>query len=166
MAGESDLRVLVAQVAAAYFSNSHVRPSEISDVVSQITASLRRVEEDDRRGTDMDALSAPGLTAINASDGTDDTRAAIVQPTAAVIRRSIHDDGLISFEDGRSYRTLKRHLTTRGLTPAQYRDKWGLPHDYPMVCADSSARRSALAKQIGLGRKHAPRRRKATPSET
>jgi predicted transcriptional regulator len=70
-------------------------------------------------------------------------------------------------EDGRQYKSLKRHLTGRGLTPAEYRTKWGLPHDYPMVAANYAAQRSELAKAIGLGRKRAepevqaPRRRKA-----
>jgi hypothetical protein len=77
------------------------------------------------------------------------------QPSAAAeIRRSIGDDGLVSFEDGRRYKTLKRHLTTRGLTPDAYRQKWGLPSDYPMVGADSSGRRSALAKLNGLGQNY------------
>jgi predicted transcriptional regulator len=162
MANDGDLKVLVAQVAAAYFSNSQVRPSEISDVVSQITASLRLVGNDDRQSVDVDASSAPAPPAANAADKADSGRATLVQPSAAEIRRSIRDDGLISFEDGRSYKTLKRHLTTRGLTPSQYRQKWSLPDTYPMVCATSSAKRSALAKQIGLGRKDTPRVHKST----
>lgn len=75
--------------------------------------------------------------------------------TAAQIRRSITPDALISFEDGKSYKQLKRHLTTRGMTPADYRAKWGLPKDYPMVAAGYAAVRSALAKAAGLGRKPA-----------
>ena len=68
-------------------------------------------------------------------------------------RQSIRPDGLVSFEDGRTYKSLKRHLTVRGLTPAQYRQKWGLPPDYPMVAASYSAARAELARAIGLGRK-------------
>ena len=160
MNSDGELRVLVAQVAAAYFSNSHVSPSEIPDVLGQITASLKRVDEGDRGSADAGA-PAPSPAAADAPAS---SQAALAKPTAAEIRRSVREDGLISFEDGRSYKTLKRHLTTRGLTPAEYRDKWGLPDDYPMVCASSSAKRSALAKQIGLGRKDAPRVRKAVPS--
>jgi predicted transcriptional regulator len=70
----------------------------------------------------------------------------------AKIRASIKPDALISFEDGRSYRTLKRHLTTKGLTPAEYREKWGLPKHYPMVAPNYSAARSELAKAAGLGK--------------
>ena len=74
----------------------------------------------------------------------------------AEIRRSITPDALISFEDGKPHKQLKRHLATRGMTPNDYRAKWGLPTDYPMVAANSSAVRSALAKKIGLGKKPQP----------
>ncbi|MBP2494680.1 putative transcriptional regulator [Methylobacterium sp. PvP062] len=71
--------------------------------------------------------------------------------TATEIRRSIRNDSLISFLDGKPYKTLKRHLTSHGLTPDGYRARFGLPDDYPMVAAGYAARRSALAKAIGLG---------------
>ncbi len=71
----------------------------------------------------------------------------------AEIRKSIGADSMISFEDGKPYKSLKRHLTSRGLTPADYRAKYGLPADYPMTHPDYSARRSELAKSIGLGSK-------------
>jgi predicted transcriptional regulator len=87
--------------------------------------------------------------------------------TAAQIRRSITADALISFEDGRPYKTLKRHLTAQGMTVAEYRAKWGLPKNYPTTAPAYSARRSAMAKAAGLGQprtsnattKHAPARR-------
>ncbi len=69
------------------------------------------------------------------------------------MRKSITPETLISFEDGRPYKTLKRHLAGRGLTPEQYRQKWGLPADYPMVSPNYSAARSQMAKSLGLGRK-------------
>lgn len=71
------------------------------------------------------------------------------------IKKTVTPDYLISLEDGRHYKSLKRHLSGRGLTPAEYRDKWGLPHDYPMVASSYAAKRSELAKSIGLGRKKA-----------
>jgi predicted transcriptional regulator len=71
----------------------------------------------------------------------------------AEIRKSIGADSLISFEDGKAYKSLKRHLSSRGLTPADYRARNGLPADYPMVHPAYSARRSELAKSIGLGAK-------------
>lgn len=61
-------------------------------------------------------------------------------------------DGLVSFLDGKTYKTLKRHLTSHGLEPRAYRERFGLPADYPMVAPNYAAQRSALAKQIGLGR--------------
>jgi predicted transcriptional regulator len=73
------------------------------------------------------------------------------QVSKAQIRKSITHDALISFEDGRPYRMLRRHLTSIGLTPAEYRAKWGLPKDYPMTAPAYSARRSELAKAAGLG---------------
>ncbi|GJD63770.1 MucR family transcriptional regulator [Methylobacterium frigidaeris] len=69
------------------------------------------------------------------------------------IRKTVTPDHIISLEDGKPYRTLKRHLAGRGLTPEQYREKWGLPRDYPMVAANYAAQRSELAKNSGLGRK-------------
>ncbi|WP_342167277.1 MucR family transcriptional regulator [Methylobacterium sp. SD21] len=74
------------------------------------------------------------------------------RPNAAQIRRSFDKDGIISFIDGKIYKTLKRHLTSHGLDPNSYRVRYGLPADYPMVAPSYAERRSALAKAIGLGR--------------
>ncbi|MGY2052882.1 MucR family transcriptional regulator [Methylobacterium sp. JK268] len=67
------------------------------------------------------------------------------------IRKTVTPDAIISLEDGKPYKSLKRHLSGRGLTPEQYREKWGLPPDYPMVAATYAAQRSELAKTLGLG---------------
>ncbi|MFT4252344.1 MAG: MucR family transcriptional regulator [Caulobacter sp.] len=75
----------------------------------------------------------------------------ISKPTPAQIRKSITPDALISFEDGKPYKTLKRHLTTMGLTVAEYKAKWGLPNDYPTTAPSYSEARSAMAKALGLG---------------
>lgn len=72
--------------------------------------------------------------------------------TPAQIRKSITPDALISFEDGKPYRTLKRHLTTMGLTVDEYKAKWGLPKDYPTVSPNYSEARSQMAKALGLGK--------------
>jgi predicted transcriptional regulator len=77
------------------------------------------------------------------------------KPSAAEIRKSRSPEYLTSFIDGRKYKSLKRHLTTNGLTPDEYRSRYGLPKDYPMVAEAYSAQRSALAKTLGLGRKAA-----------
>ena len=67
------------------------------------------------------------------------------------VKQTIKSDYIISLEDGRRYKSLKRHLRGRGLTPEQYREKWGLRPDYPMVAANYSKARSELAKSLGLG---------------
>jgi predicted transcriptional regulator len=128
------LRNLVAEVAAAYFANSHVGPTEIPSVISQIATSLASVGQ-------------LGEAAGAKADGEN------VRPllTRAQIRKSITPDALISFEDHKPYKTLRRHLATHGLTPDDYRAKWGLPADYPMVAQSYSAARSQLAKSLGLG---------------
>jgi predicted transcriptional regulator len=153
MTEETDhLRELVADVAAAYFSNTHVPAADIPLVIQQIAASLTAVSNGASPAA-QDAAEEPSVPKL----------------TAAQIRKSILPDALISFEDGKTYRTLKRHLSTRGLTPEQYREKWGLPRDYPMVAASYSEARSAMAKSLGLGRKPAADsagKRRGRPAKT
>lgn len=132
----SDLKQLVAQVAASYFSNSHVSPADIPGVIEQIATSLQRIDSDG-----------------GAATAGEDATAGKAKATAAQIRKSITPDAIISFEDGRAYKTLRRHLSVKGLTPEQYREKWGLPRDYPIVAPNYSAQRSAMAQKIGLGSK-------------
>jgi predicted transcriptional regulator len=133
MSENDDLRKIVADVAAAYFGNSHVTPSEIANVIGQIATSL----------------AAVGVTAEEPPvDRVDE-----VKLTSAQIRKSITRDALISFEDNKPYKTLRRHLAVKGLTPEDYRSKWGLPSDYPMVSAAYSEARSQMAKALGLGNK-------------
>ena len=76
---------------------------------------------------------------------------------AVPVKKSVTDEYLISLEDGRKLKSMKRYLSGRGMTPADYRAKWGLPHDYPMVAPAYAAHRSALAKSVGLCRKDAGR---------
>jgi predicted transcriptional regulator len=90
------------------------------------------------------------------------TASHFVRLTPDQIRRSISDEFLLSFEDGKSYRTLKPHLAKLGLTPEAYRDKWGLPRYYPMVAPIYSDCRSGLAKRYRLG----CRRRSDVPPDT
>ncbi len=137
MSQDDNLRDLVADVAAAYFSNSHVTPAEIPTVVQQIAMSLSAV-----------GSAAPSAPVVEEPPV---EMAAPKKITPAQVRKSITPDGLISFEDGKSYKTLKRHLTTRGLSLEAYREKWGLPKDYPSVAPNYSAARSQMAKSLGLG---------------
>jgi predicted transcriptional regulator len=78
---------------------------------------------------------------------------------AVPIKRSVQSDFIVCLEDGLKFKSLKRHLRSAyGMTPEQYRTRWGLPHDYPMVAPNYAEHRSKLAKAIGLGRKRARRR--------
>jgi predicted transcriptional regulator len=148
MSEDIDLRKLVADVAAAYFSNSHVTPSEIPTVINHIAGSLSTVG------------------AAAAEEAPEEPAASNLTP--AQIRKSITRDAIISFEDNKPYKTLRRHLAVRGLTPEQYREKWGLPKDYPMVAPSYSEARSSMAKALGLGARGAQARASApaaAPSE-
>jgi predicted transcriptional regulator len=131
MAEMATLQELVAQVATAYFSNVSVSAADIPSVMGAITDGLKAAD-----GPAPDQAPPPERPRT---------------PERAEIERSITPDALISFEDGRPYKTLRRHLTARGLTPIEYRAKHGLPDDYPMVAQNTSAARSQLARSIGLG---------------
>jgi len=126
-----DVVELTAEVIAAYVTKNSISVSDLPSLISSVHAAIT------------------GLTAPAAAPEAE-------KPVPAVpIKKSVTPDYLLSLEDGRRYKSLKRHLTGRGLTPAEYRAKWGLPHDYPMVAANYAAQRSELAKAIGLGRKRA-----------
>lgn len=125
----TDLTTLTASMATAYFESNKVGVDQVANVIRSIHGALAQAES----GVEPEPE--------------------IERPTPAQIRRSMSGDRLISFEDGKPYSSLKRHLTTRGMTPAEYRAKWGLPADYPMVSPSYSAKRSELAKSLGLGRK-------------
>ncbi|MDP4026579.1 MucR family transcriptional regulator [Methylobacterium sp. NEAU 140] len=114
-----------------YVSNNHVAPADLPALIARVHAAIS------------------GLCAGAA--GADPAEAEVEKPSAAQIRKSVRPDGIISFIDGRAYKTLKRHLTAHGLDPMGYRARYGLPDDYPMVASAYSERRSSLAKSIGLG---------------
>jgi predicted transcriptional regulator len=119
---------LASEIVSAYVSNNSLPVTELPALLGNVHAALS------------------GL----ASAGGASTEAA-PKATPAQVRKSITHDALVSFEDGKPYKTLRRHLTIRNLTPEAYRTKWGLPVDYPMVAAAYSEQRSSLAKSLGLG---------------
>jgi predicted transcriptional regulator len=119
---------LTADIVAAYISNNSVPASELPALLTAIHGAVR-------------GLGDPAPASEQKAD----------PATPGQIRKSITHDALISFEDGKPYKTLKRHLTKLGLSPDEYRQKWGLPRDYPLVAASYSETRSALAKSLGLG---------------
>lgn len=121
-----DLATLTTGVVAAYVTKNALPPSELPALIASVSAAF------------------DGLGSAPVPDPEE------LRPPVSV-KRSITPDYLISLEDGRQYKSLKRHLAGRGLTPAQYREKWGLPSTYPMVAPSYSQQRSALAKSLGLG---------------
>ncbi len=134
---DSDLLRMTTDVVTAYVGNNTVAPSELAEVIRTVHASLRQAQ------SGGDGAAAPPKPAVP-------------------IKKSITPDYLICLEDGRELKMLKRHLrTTYNMTPDEYRAKWGLDPDYPMVAPNYARRRSEFAKQIGLGQK----RRKADPAE-
>lgn len=135
-ANASDARDGTIELVSAYVSNTNTRLSgeELQALIRDTFATLSSL------GTE----SAPTTGSAEPENS---------PKSKAEIKKSIGAENLISFEDGKPYKSLKRHLTTRGLTPQAYREKYGLPADYPMTHPAYSARRSELAKSIGLGSK-------------
>ena len=121
---------LTADIVSAFVSNNPVPVSELANLLTSVHTALS-------------GLAAGGSAASQKDE--------VEKPTPAQIKKSITPDALISFEDGKPYKTLRRHLTLRGLTPEAYRAKHGLSADYPMTAASYSAQRSELARALGLG---------------
>ena len=128
MAENSEAVELTADIVSAYVTNNSVAAADLPKLIQQVHDALTHA------ATGVSAEAAAPLT------------------PAVPVKKSITPDFLISLEDGRKYKSLKRHLNTRGMSPDEYRAKWGLPKDYPMVAASYSAQRSSLAKTLGLGR--------------
>ncbi len=121
---------LTADVVSAYVSNNPVPAAELAALIGQIHASLRALTS----GAPAEAQEP--------------------QKPAVPIKKSVAPDYIVCLEDGKQFKSLKRHLMSQyGLRPDEYRAKWNLPADYPMVAPTYAATRSALAKKMGLGRK-------------
>lgn len=124
----ADQTVLTANIVCAYIANNSVRSGNLAELITSVHQALG-------------SLGKP----------TSPVAEVIEKLTPAQIRKSISPDGMISFLDGQRYKSMKRHLTSHGLDPRTYRERFGLPSDYPMVSANYSAKRSTFAKSIGLG---------------
>jgi len=127
MTESADVLALTAQIVSAHVQHNAVPPDALPGLIQEVYRALVNV----------------GRQPVPAE-----------KPTPAVpVKQSIRQDRIICLEDGKSFSMLKRHLETdHKLTPQQYRDRWGLPRDYPMVAPNYARTRSALAKKIGLGR--------------
>jgi predicted transcriptional regulator len=124
---QPDFLGLTADLVSAYVANNSVPASELPGLMAKVHASLS-------------GLTSPALVKSDKPEPL----------TPAQVRKSITPEALISFEDGKPYKTLRRHITLRGLSPESYRQKWGLPADYPMTSASYSAHRSELARSLEL----------------
>ena len=122
-----DLLGLTTEIVAAHVSNNQVSVEELPVLISQVYRSLASIG------------NAPEPVAEKP------------QPAVSV-KRSVHPDYIVCLEDGKKLKMLKRHLkTSYNMTPEDYRERWGLPPDYPMVAPNYALQRSRLAKEIGLG---------------
>ena len=127
---KQDLSALTAEVVTAYVSNHNLRPDDLPGLITEIHIALKR---------------APAAFS---------QRNPPPQEPAVPLNKAIMPDYVVCLEDGKKFKSLKRHLSgVHGLTPEDYRAKWGLPRGYPMAAPNYSKSRSALAKQLGLGRK-------------
>jgi len=138
----SELLRMTTDVVSAYLGNNTVAASQISEVISTVHEALSRLNTEQN-----EPEAEPAKPAVP-------------------IRRSITPEYIVCLEDGKRLKMLKRHLrTTYNMTPEEYRAKWGLPADYPMVAPNYAAQRSEFAKKIGLGRnavKRGGRKRKVS----
>ena len=126
---DQDLLRMTAEVVAAYVSNNTLPTGQLAEVINAVYGSLRGLE-----GKTAEPQPEP-------------------QKPAVPIRKSVTPDYLICLEDGKKLKMLKRHLrSTYNMTPDEYRAKWGLAPDYPMVAPNYASQRSEFAKKIGLGR--------------
>jgi predicted transcriptional regulator len=126
---------LTASIVSAYVSNNSVPAADLPALIGQVHSALTRVSS----GHGEVSLQPP-------------------KPAVAV-KKSITPDHIVCLEDGKKFKSLKRHLRTQyNMTPEQYREKWGLAPDYPMVAPNYATARSNLAKQMGLGQQRGRRK--------
>jgi len=125
-------------MVTAFLSNNHVPAHEVPELVRQVRNSI---------------------LSLSSGSGEEPGVATAAKP-AVPIKRSVTDAYIVCLEDGLKFKSLKRHLrSSYGMTPEEYRAKWNLPHDYPMVAPNYAQHRSQLAKQIGLGKQRAGKRK-------
>lgn len=128
METKNDLVEMAADIVSAYVSANQIPQHELPALIRTVHSALQEVSGD----------RAPAVD--------------IAREPAVAVKKSITPDFIICLEDGKKFKSLKRHLRTRyGMSPDEYRAKWGLPHDYPMVAPNYAKERSNLAKRMGLG---------------
>lgn len=125
---KSDLVGLTAEIISAYVSNNAIAKEDLASMIADVHDALSKASQ---------RLGPPEREELR---------------PAVALKKSVTPDYIICLEDGKKFKSLKRHLRTHyNLSPEEYREKWNLPHDYPMVAPNYAAARSNLAKQMGLG---------------
>lgn len=137
MDGQSNRTSLIAEMFKAYVTNNEVEPTQVQEVVRAMSR----------------AILQPFETAVEPAESLQPRK-----PPAVPIEESVTPDHIVCLEDGKPFKSLKRHIGLHGFTPEEYRTRWNLPQDYPMTASKYSKRRSRLAKKIGLGRKRSGKR--------
>lgn len=130
---KGDILALASDIVASYVGNNPVQPDQVTDMLRSVYGAMTSL-----------------------TDGEKEIEEELVP--AVPIKKSVTNDYIICLEDGKKLKMLKRHLSTAyGMTPEDYREKWGLKADYPMVAPSYALKRQELAKKIGLGRKPKPK---------
>ena len=141
--GPANYMGLTAEIVSAYVSRNHIQSAELTALIGSVHAAI----------SELGKAKEPAQISAE-------------KPTPSQITKSVTPDALVSFLDGKRYKTLKRHLTKHGLDMAGYRERFGLPYDYPSTAASYSEARSALARNLGLGRKPKAVTARAETAET
>lgn len=151
---------MITKISVAYIRRNDVPRNELPELIAEIRQALTA-------GADIDAVRdtarpTPSVTRDQSANSATER----VRAPAVPIEESVTDDYIINLEDGQRFRSLRRHLMARyGMTPDQYRAKWNLPPDYPMVAGSYARERSEVAKRIGLGQRRNPSTGKRRPGD-
>ncbi len=140
MEDQATLIELTSEIVANYISHNQVPIEQLPDLIRTVNLTLSQL----------------GQPQVEAEPETS-------KPTPAQVRKSIRPEGLVSFIDGKPYKTLKRHLSKHGMSVSEYKEKFGLPKDYPTTASDYSAKRSEMARSLGLGRQRSAETDDAKP---
>ena len=137
---KTDLLNLTTEIVTAHLSNNEVDMRNVPQLIETVYKTLDGLGSDDKQGRE--------------------------RPQPAVsIKKSVQDDYIVCLEDGKKLKMLKRHLMSAyDMTPEQYRERWGLPVDYPMVAPNYAKKRSDLAKTIGLGKSNTKKKKASKPA--
>jgi predicted transcriptional regulator len=133
---ENNLVAMTIEVVASYVAHNNIRPEDVPDFIAKTHAAIAGIAKEPETPAEETPAAQPEFT-----------------PAVSVRKSLASPDHILSMIDGKPYKSLKRHLSSHGLTPAEYRVRYGLKSDYPMVAPGYSAQRREVAKRLGLGRK-------------